>query len=75
MYSERSDIAVYPERPPALERALFDALPDAVYLIDPVTSNILDCNRHAYEDLYLTREQVLNHSVLSLQMDVRGLPA
>lgn len=76
MYSERSEITVHSEGPPpALERALFDAVPDAVYLIDPVTSNILDCNRHAYEDLYLTREQVLNHSVLSLQMDVRGLPA
>lgn len=75
MYSERADITVPTEGSSALERALFDAIPDAVYLIDPVTSNILDCNRHAYEDLYLTREQVLNHSVLSLQMDVRGLPA
>lgn len=75
MYPEYSDITVHPEGPPALDRALFDAIPDAVYLIDPVTSNILDCNRHAYEDLDLTREQVLNHSVLSLQIDVHGLPA
>jgi len=75
MSSERPDINAHSEGPPALERALFDAIPDAVYLIDPVTSNILDCNRNAYEDLYLTREQVLNHSVLSLQTDVRGLPA
>ncbi|OZB35624.1 MAG: sensor domain-containing diguanylate cyclase [Halothiobacillus sp. 14-56-357] len=75
MSSERPDINAHSEGLPALERTLFDAIPDAVYLIDPVTSNILDCNRHAYEDLYLTREQVLNHSVLSLQTDVRGLPA
>ncbi|ACX95977.1 sensor domain-containing diguanylate cyclase [Halothiobacillus neapolitanus] len=75
MYSDRSDITVQSEGKPAIERGLFDAIPDAIYLIDPVTSNILDCNLHAYEDLYLTREQVLNHSVLSLQMDVRGLPA
>lgn len=60
---------------PLLSRALFDGLPDAVYLIDPVSSRIIDCNRRAYEDLFLTREQVLNHSVLSLQVDVRGLPA
>lgn len=60
---------------PALDRILFDAIPDAVYLIDPVSSSIVDCNRHAYEDLDLTREQVLNHSVLSLQFDVHGLPA
>lgn len=70
-----ADHTVQPEKPPALDRALFDAIPDAVYLIDPVTSNILDCNRHAYEDLFLSREQVLHHSVLSLQLDVRGLPA
>jgi diguanylate cyclase (GGDEF)-like protein/PAS domain S-box-containing protein len=56
-------------------RSLFEAVPDAIYVIDPVSSHILDCNRHAFEDLYLTRAQVLNHSVLSLQVDVRGLPA
>ncbi len=69
MYSERSDLTVHPQEVPALERALFDAIPDAVYLIDPVTSNILDCNRHAYEDLNLNREQLLNHSDLSLQVE------
>lgn len=57
------------------DRGLFDAVPDAIYVIDPITSHILDCNRHAYEDLYLSRAQVLNHSVLSLQVDVRGVPA
>lgn len=75
MYSERANSCTQPGGAPALERVLFDAVPDAVYLIDPISSNILDCNRHAHEDLFLTRDQVLNHSVLSLQADVRGLPA
>ena len=55
--------------------ALFEHLADAVYLLDPVTSNIVWGNRCAWESLGLTREQVLDHSVLSLQMDVTGLPA
>ena len=54
--------------------ALFDRLADAVYLIDPETSNIVWGNRKAWESLGLTREDVLDHSVLSLQMDVHGLP-
>jgi len=58
-----------------ISRALLDGIPDAVYVIDPETSNIVDCNRHAYEDLLLTRDQVLEHSVLSLQTGVHGLPA
>jgi diguanylate cyclase (GGDEF)-like protein/PAS domain S-box-containing protein len=53
---------------------LFDQLADAVYLIDPDTSNIVWGNRKAWESLGLTREDVLDHSVLSLQMDVHGLP-
>ena len=53
---------------------LFDQLTDAVYLIDPNTSNIVWGNRRAWECLGLTREDVLNHSVLSLQKDVHGLP-
>lgn len=55
--------------------ALFEHLADAVYLLDPDTSNIVWGNRRAWESLGLTREQVLDHSVLSLQMDVTGLPA
>lgn len=55
--------------------ALLEHLADAVYLLDPVTSNIVWGNRCAWESLGLTREQVLDHSVLSLQMDVTGLPA
>jgi len=58
-----------------ISRALLDGIPDAVYVIDPETSNIVDCNRHAYEDLLLTRDQVLQHSVLSLQTSIHGLPA
>jgi two-component system, sensor histidine kinase and response regulator len=54
--------------------ALFDHLADAVYLLDPESSNIVWGNRCAWESLGLTREQVLDHSVLSLQMDVTGLP-
>ncbi len=58
---------------PAAE-VLFDQLADAVYLIDPESSRIVWGNRKAWECLGLSREDVLNHSVLSLQMDVHGLP-
>lgn len=53
---------------------LFDQMADAVYLLDPETSNILWCNRPAYEVLGLKKDDILNHSVLSLQKDVVGLP-
>ncbi len=53
---------------------LLEQMPDAVYLIDPQSSNIVWANRHGWDSLGLTREAVLNHSVLSLQMDVLGLP-
>ncbi|MEW6445569.1 MAG: diguanylate cyclase [Pseudomonadota bacterium] len=53
---------------------LCQAMIDAVYLLDPVTSKILWCNRAAYETLGLDASEVLNHSVLSLQKDVTGLP-
>ena len=53
---------------------LFEHLADAVYLIDPETSNIVWANRKAWESLGLSREDVLNQSVLSLQKDVHGLP-
>ncbi|MGM0594676.1 MAG: sensor domain-containing diguanylate cyclase [Pseudomonadota bacterium] len=54
--------------------AVLEHLPDAVYVIDPETSNIIACNRAAWKDLGLSREAVLNHSVLSLQKDVGGMP-
>lgn len=53
---------------------LFDAMNDAVYLLDPDTSTVVWCNRNAYEVLGLSADEVLNHSVLSLQKDVTGLP-
>ena len=59
----------------AFTPSLLDGLPDAVYVIDPETSRILDCNRAAHEDLLLERHEVLEHSVLSLQTRVHGMPA
>lgn len=53
---------------------LFEHMADAVYLLDPDTSHILWCNRAAYADLGLAAQEVLHHSVLSLQKDVTGLP-
>ena len=53
---------------------LFEHLPDAVYLLDPETSNIVWGNRAAWESLGLSRDEVLDHSVLSLQLDVTGAP-
>lgn len=55
--------------------SLLHALPDAVYVIDPASSRIIDCNRAAHDDLLLAREDVLEHSVLSLQTQVHGMPA
>ncbi len=54
--------------------ALFDQMADAVYLLDPQSSHVVWANRAAWEVLGLTAEQVLDHSVLSLQMDVIGMP-
>lgn len=53
---------------------IFAAVYDAVYLIDPESSNIVWCNRQGYEDLGYKADEVLQHSVLSLQKDVTGLP-
>ena len=58
--------------PPRVQ--VLEHLPDAVYLIDPRTSNILWGNRMAWASLGLAPEQVVDHSVLSLQMDVSGAP-
>lgn len=67
-----NDSALTPRLPAA--EILFNHLADAVYLIDPVSSNIVWANRAAWAGLGLTPEEVINHSVLSLQMDVAGLP-
>lgn len=53
---------------------IFAAVFDAVYLIDPDTSKIVWCNRQGYEDLGYSADEVLQHSVLSLQKDMTGLP-
>ena len=53
---------------------LFDRMADAVYLLDPGTSRIVWGNRAAWESLGLSAQEVLDHSVLSLQKDVTGLP-
>lgn len=71
--SEAVPPKIHPTALPSAE-VLFDQLADAVYLIDPDTSNIVWGNRKAWESLGLTREDVLDHSVLSLQKDVHGLP-
>ena len=53
---------------------LFDRMIDAVYLIDPDSSNIIWCNRMGYEELGLEKHEVVDHSVLSLQKDIIGMP-
>ncbi|GAB3356039.1 MULTISPECIES: sensor domain-containing diguanylate cyclase [Giesbergeria] len=57
----------------SLHQSVFEHLPDAVYLIDPQTSNILDCNAAALHQVGLPRDEVVQHSVLSLQKDVIGI--
>jgi len=49
---------------------LFNHLPDAVFLIDPDTSNILDCNEFALKQTGLARDALINHSVLKLHAEV-----
>lgn len=56
---------------PPLE-AVFQQLPDAVFLIDPQTSLILDCNAAALAQVGLARDEIVQQSVLSLQKDVVG---
>ena len=56
----------------ALLRIVCEQLPDAVYLIEPDSSRIVFCNAAAHLDLGMARDEVLGHSVLSLQKDVVG---
>ena len=53
--------------------ALFAHLPDGVFLIDPESSSILQCNDAALTQLGMQRDEVLNQSVLSLQANVVGM--
>lgn len=59
--------------PSSLCSAIYNHLPDGVFLIDPETSCILDCNDAALQQIGMQRDEVLNHSVLSLQKDVVGI--
>lgn len=52
---------------------LYEHLPDAVYIVDSETSNIIGCNRAACTDLGYSREEVLAHSVVTLQRDVMDM--
>jgi diguanylate cyclase (GGDEF)-like protein/PAS domain S-box-containing protein len=58
--------------PDSIYPALFQKLPDGVFLIDPQTSRILDCNEAALRQVGMARVEVLDQSVLSLQKDVVG---
>lgn len=58
-----------------LLRQLFQNLPDAVYLLEPETSRIVACSQRGLTDLQMTSEEVVGHSVLTLQKDVSGMPA
>ena len=56
-----------------LYKAIFDGSSDAIYVIDPETSKILDGNPAACHDLGISREELLQQSVLTLQHDVLDL--
>ncbi len=49
-------------------------LPEAVYLIDPESSNILYANKMACESVGMTEAEIINNSVLSLQDSVFNQP-
>ncbi|PCI57982.1 MAG: diguanylate cyclase [Gammaproteobacteria bacterium] len=57
-----------------ISTCLLHELPDAVFLIDPESSNILYANKVAYESVGLTETEVINHSVMSLQEAVINQP-
>lgn len=52
---------------------LFKHLPDGVFLIDPETSCVLDCNEVALKHIGMERSEILNQSVLKLHVEVMGL--
>lgn len=54
-------------------RSLFDHVSDAVYIIDPSTSHIIEANTEGCSSLGMTRHELLNQSVLSLNKDVIGI--
>ncbi|SEQ67333.1 PAS domain S-box-containing protein/diguanylate cyclase (GGDEF) domain-containing protein [Amphritea atlantica] len=53
-------------------KAIFEGCSDAIYVIDPQSSRILDANTRAWTDLGMSRERLLQHSVISLQQGVEN---
>jgi len=56
----------------SLYKAVFDGCSDAIYVIDPKTSQIVDGNPCAWLDLGMTRDELLSHTVITLQNDVES---
>lgn len=50
--------------------ALFEHLPDPVYVIDPPSARIVYCNRAGHDQLGFKRDEVVDRSVLHLQKDL-----
>ncbi len=50
-------------------KSLFEGIPDAVFVADPDTQNIVDCNEQAELLLGCPREEVLSKKVLDLHPD------
>lgn len=53
-----------------ISTCLLHHLPDAVFLIDPESSNVLYANKEAFESLGMKENEILNCSVMSLQKSV-----
>ncbi|SFG33950.1 sensor domain-containing diguanylate cyclase [Neptunomonas qingdaonensis] len=53
--------------------SLFEQVNDEIYIIDPVTSLIIEANKEGCDALGMSRKELLNQSVLSLNKDVIGL--
>ncbi|WP_432473120.1 sensor domain-containing diguanylate cyclase [Amphritea sp. HPY] len=61
-----------PNQQDSLYKAVFDGCSDAIYVIEPSTSQVLDGNPRAWIDLGMSRDELLSHSVISLQNDVES---
>lgn len=61
-----------PSQQDSLYKAVFDGCSDAIYVIDPKTSEIVDGNPRAWLDLGMSRDELLSHSVITLQNDVEN---
>lgn len=59
--------------PGLISSTFFKHLPDAVFVVDPGTSAILDCNDAALNQVGLARSEILNQSMLTLQTDLPGI--